>query len=119
MLEIPEYVSFVCERLHRYGKQAYVVGGAVRDLLSDRIPNDYDIATDATPNEVEKFFEPWHDRLTDKFHARTLPTGKQYGTITVLLGTRSVEVTTFRTDGQYFDGRRPESLSSGSPSRKT
>lgn len=74
---------------------AYLVGGCVRDFLIGISPKDYDIATNARPDEVERLFD------------RTIPTGKQYGTITVMIDNEPFEVTTYRKDCEYLDGRRP------------
>jgi len=80
------------------GKQLYLVGGAVRNLLLDRPVHDFDFATDARPDEVQGFFK------------KVLPTGLQHGTVTVLFQGDSYEVTTFRVDGVYSDGRRPDGV---------
>ncbi len=97
-MEIPREVLEVIESLENAGFQAYLVGGAVRDLLLGREPKDYDVATDARPEQVAGLFP------------KVIPTGEKYGTVTVLAGERAVEVTTFRKDGAYSDGRRPESV---------
>lgn len=80
------------------GFESYLVGGAVRDLLLHRTPHDYDIATSATPEEMLPLFE------------RTINTGARFGSVTVLLRGEQIEITTFRSDGVYLDGRRPESV---------
>jgi tRNA nucleotidyltransferase (CCA-adding enzyme) len=82
----------------RHGKQVYLVGGAVRNLLLGRPVNDFDFTTDALPSEVQTFFR------------KVLPTGLQHGTVTVLFQGDSYEVTTFRVDGDYTDGRRPDGV---------
>lgn len=95
--KIPEYVITVCRTLHDAGYSAYVVGGATRDLALGFTPKDFDVATSAVPDEVEKVFP------------ETIPTGKQYGTITVLPPNgEPVEVTTYRNEAEYSDGRRPD-----------
>lgn len=96
-IEMPDHVAEVARELGGRGYQAYVVGGAVRDSLMGRRPKDWDICTSATPAEVEGIFGD-----------RAVPTGKRYGTVTVLSGKDEVEVTTFRSDGVYSDGRRPD-----------
>ncbi|MDQ0418557.1 tRNA nucleotidyltransferase (CCA-adding enzyme) [Croceifilum oryzae] len=88
----------VIQMLNESGYEAYLVGGCVRDLLLDRIPNDYDIATSATPTEVQKLF------------SRSFATGIEHGTVTVLWDQEIVEVTTFRTEGFYEDHRRPSGV---------
>lgn len=96
-IEVPEHVARVARELEARGHRAYVVGGAVRDSLLGKTPKDWDVCTSATPDEVE-----------DVFRESASPTGKRYGTITVRSGRDSVEVTTFRSDGTYSDGRRPD-----------
>lgn len=89
----------VCAALQQHGYQAFIVGGCVRDLLLEKTPKDWDICTDADPEQVAAIFP------------RTLPTGLQHGTVTVCMGEgveNHFEVTTFRVEGQYTDGRRPE-----------
>ncbi len=86
----------ICQGLQEHGYQAYIVGGAVRDGLRGLIPEDWDITTDATPDEVEAVFP------------RTYPTGKEFGTISVGIGDELLEVTTMRQDGAYSDQRRPD-----------
>ena len=81
------------------GCGAWIVGGAVRDALLGIIPHEYDIASDATPDQIESFFA-----------GKTIPTGKQFGTITVRSGDSLFEVTTLRTEGGYGDGRRPDEV---------
>lgn len=80
------------------GYVAYFAGGCVRDLLMHQEPNDIDIATSAKPDEVEKLF------------TETYPIGKEYGTILVRSGKHQFEVTTFREEGSYKDGRRPSTV---------
>jgi tRNA nucleotidyltransferase (CCA-adding enzyme) len=96
-IAIHPFVLKVMETLENAGYRAYVVGGSVRDLLLNRRPKDWDVATDALPSTVRTLFE------------RSAPTGERYGTVTVL-GDIPVEVTTFRRDGRYLDGRRPETV---------
>jgi tRNA nucleotidyltransferase (CCA-adding enzyme) len=79
-------------------KQAWLAGGAVRDLVRGKVAQDFDVATDALPEQVLKLF------------SRVIPTGVQHGTVTVLSGEHSVEVTTFRGEGPYLDGRRPSTV---------
>lgn len=104
MKPIPPSIVGLCTALRGAGHQAFLVGGAIRDLLLDRPAHDFDIATSATPVEVARVFG----------RKRTIPTGEQHGTVTVLLesdGERTgVEVTTFRGEGPYRDGRRPDSV---------
>lgn len=87
--------------LHTNGFEAYFVGGCVRDLLMNKIPSDYDITTNATPEQVLA--------LNDNAF-RCIPTGLQHGTVTVVHNSERVEVTTYRHDGEYQDHRRPTSV---------
>lgn len=82
----------------RHGKQVFLVGGAVRDLLRGHKAQDWDLATDALPQEVIALFP------------RVIPTGIKHGTVTVHFKGRSVEVTTYRTESGYHDGRRPDQV---------
>jgi tRNA nucleotidyltransferase (CCA-adding enzyme) len=96
LLQRNEDLSHVLDVLCAGGYGAWVVGGAVRDSLLGRIPDEYDICTTATPNEVIESFDD------------TIPTGVKFGTITVKSGTSLFEVTTLRTETEYGDGRRPD-----------
>jgi tRNA nucleotidyltransferase (CCA-adding enzyme) len=100
---VPGDVLAVCRRLRDAGHEAHLVGGGVRDMLLGRAPADFDVATDAVPETVMELF--------GKNFA--VPTGLKHGTVTVLTNTappRHVEVTTFRGEGTYLDGRRPSSV---------
>ena len=88
--------------LQEHGHEAYFVGGCVRDQVMGLEPHDYDIVTDARPDRVEGLFR------------RTVAVGKAFGVILVLKGRHSFEVATFRADGRYADGRRPDSVRFGS-----
>lgn len=100
--KIPSWIYQTVSLLISNQKLVYLVGGAVRDLLWDETPTDWDLATDALPDEIEKIFP------------KTLPTGKRFGTITVFMGEHQVEITTFREDLGYSDGRRPDQVVFGS-----
>ncbi|HEX4383855.1 MAG TPA: HD domain-containing protein [Myxococcales bacterium] len=95
---VPEEVISVLRGLRGGGKQGWLAGGAVRDLVRGKPAQDFDVATDAVPEEVIKLFK------------KVIPTGVQHGTVTVLSGEHPVEVTTFRGEGPYLDGRRPSSV---------
>ena len=97
---VPDAVLEALARLEKGGHQAYLVGGCVRDDYLGIPPKDYDIATSALPGQVRACF-PMHT---------TLDTGLRHGTVTVLLPGRPVEITTFRRDGPYSDGRRPDTV---------
>ncbi|MCQ2505936.1 MAG: polynucleotide adenylyltransferase [Lachnospiraceae bacterium] len=97
--KIPYGAEVIIKTLNDAGFEAYVVGGCVRDAILGKVPNDWDITTSATPQEVKKLFN------------RTFDTGIEHGTVTVLLCNDQFEVTTYRIDGKYSDGRHPESVS--------
>ena len=91
----------VCRVLNEHNYQAFIVGGCVRDLLLGQTPKDWDITTDASPENVSRIFP------------RNIPTGLQHGTVTVCMGEgveNHFEVTTFRIEGEYSDGRRPDEV---------
>ena len=95
---IPGEVHDVLSVLSANGFESHLVGGCVRDLVAGRIPKDFDITTSARAEQVASLF------------LRTVPTGLKHGTMTVLTGTHSVEVTTFRSEGAYHDHRRPSEV---------
>jgi len=97
---IPEHVKLILDKLKECGYEGYVVGGCVRDSLRGVTPKDWDITTNATPDEMKEVFKEY----------KLLPIGERYGTMTVLLNEESYEVTTFRADGEYSDGRRPDAV---------
>lgn len=98
---IPREVQTVLDKLRAGGFRALPVGGCVRDLVLFRIPHDWDITTSAKPKELKHVFADF----------RTVDTGIRHGTLTVIVGDRPIEVTAFRADGEYIDGRRPQSVS--------
>lgn len=102
---IPPDVLGICRRLREAGHAAFIVGGSVRDLLIGRAPGDFDVATSALPETTMGIFGARY----------AIPTGLQHGTVTVLAGQgkRHVEVTTFRGEGVYLDGRRPSTVTFG------
>ncbi|MBI3183305.1 MAG: CCA tRNA nucleotidyltransferase [Myxococcales bacterium] len=95
---VPPPVLRVLARLHERGFSAYLVGGCVRDMVRGVPPKDFDVATSARPEDVRRSF------------SKVIPTGIEHGTVTVLSGGHPVEVTTFRTEGAYLDGRHPSSV---------
>lgn len=101
MIQLPYYVQTALHTLEKSGYSAYCVGGCVRDSLLGKKPQDWDIATSATPLESCRVFEDF----------RTIKTGLRHGTITVVLDGHPMEITTFRIDGAYRDSRHPESVS--------
>lgn len=97
---LPSYVLTAAEKLRDNGYEAYLVGGSVRDILLGKEPHDYDIATNAYPEEVQKIFE------------KSIPTGAKFGTIIVLIPdedgeNHDIEVTTYRSEADYYGGRWP------------
>ncbi len=101
IIRFPKPVSFVLERLKHEGFDAYLVGGAVRDYYMGNTPNDFDITTSALPEEILEIFSD----------CKTIETGKKFGTITVIKDSLPMEITTFRTDGDYLNSRSPETVS--------
>ncbi len=99
VLPLPAEIRRVAEVLHDAGHDVVLVGGAVRDCLLGRVHGDWDLASSATPDEVIRLFR------------RTVPTGIEHGTVTVICGRGddrvTTEITTFRGEGEYIDGRRP------------
>ena len=102
-----EFAEQVVRRLHEAGHTAYWAGGCVRDELIGRTPHDYDVATDAHPQQVRRLFG----------HRRTLAVGIAFGVVVILgpPGAGQIEVATFRSDCEYLDGRRPEGVAFSSP----
>jgi len=95
---VPAAVMEVVRGLRAGGFAAFLVGGCVRDLLRKAKPEDFDLATSARPEQVQKLFK------------RVIPTGIEHGTVTVVVGKEHVEVTTFRAEADYVDGRRPSKV---------
>lgn len=99
--KIPDEALYVLDKLKENGHESYLVGGCVRDLYLNKTPKDFDLTTKATPEEVMSIFD------------HTIPTGIQHGTVTVMMNDVPLEVTTFRTDGEYSDNRKPDSVEFG------
>ncbi|MBQ6874809.1 MAG: CCA tRNA nucleotidyltransferase [Lachnospiraceae bacterium] len=97
-IQIPEPVELIIKKLEEHGFEAYAVGGCVRDTILGRTPGDWDITTSALPEQVKSIFR------------RTIDTGIEHGTVTVMIGQVGYEVTTYRVDGDYQDGRHPTSV---------
>lgn len=97
-LLLPDYILKCIDILQNGGYEAYCVGGAVRDLIMGRVPNDYDLATNAPCRATADLFE--------KFYL----TGEKHGTVTVIEDGHAVEITTYRSDGDYLDSRHPKSV---------
>lgn len=98
-IQLPENVSYIIRRLHDAGYEAFAVGGCVRDCILGNRPADWDITTSALPEQVKELFN------------RTIDTGIKHGTVTIMLHGEGYEVTTYRIDGAYHDGRHPDSVS--------
>lgn len=97
-IQLPEKVAFIINTIQEAGYEAYAVGGCVRDSILGRVPDDWDITTSAKPQEVKALFR------------RTIDTGLQHGTVTVMLDKEGYEVTTYRIDGAYEDSRHPKEV---------
>lgn len=97
-INIPKDVKKILNMLKENGYEAYIVGGCVRDSILKRNPNDWDITTNAKPEEVIKLFD------------KVILTGIKHGTVTIVINKQSYEVTTYRTDGEYEDNRRPKEV---------
>jgi len=97
-IDIPAKVERIIELLHEAGFEAYVVGGCVRDSILNRVPGDWDITTNALPKDIKRVFR------------KTIDTGIEHGTVTVLMGGEGFEVTTYRLDGDYSDKRHPDKV---------
>ena len=98
LIHLPEDVKAILHTLQEAGYEAYAVGGCIRDSLLGRRPDDWDITTSAKPQETKALF------------GRTIDTGIQHGTVTVMRHGRGYEVTTYRVDGEYEDGRHPKEV---------
>lgn len=97
-IQLPQKVNTIIRELKKHGFDAYAVGGCVRDSVLGREPQDWDITTSAKPEQVKEIFP------------RTVDTGIQHGTVTVLLEKEGFEVTTYRIDGEYEDARHPKEV---------
>ena len=99
-MHLTESVKFIIERLVLCGYRADVVGGPVRDHILGIQPHDFDITTDATPDEIKSAFSD----------LRTVDTGIKHGTVTVVIDGENYEITTSRIDGEYTDSRHPDTV---------
>ena len=96
IFDIPEEISYIISTLEHNGFEAWLIGGCVRDFCMGIKPKDYDICTSARPEQIAPLFD------------KTINTGIEHGTVTVVINSYSVEVTTFRIDSDYTDHRRPD-----------
>lgn len=97
-MKIPAHVEMIIRILQKNGYEAYAVGGCVRDTLLNRAPGDWDITTSALPEQVKALFH------------HTIDTGIEHGTVTIMMDHIGYEVTTYRIDGEYEDGRHPKQV---------
>lgn len=97
-IRLPDKVGWIINRIEDAGYEAYAVGGCVRDSVIGRVPDDWDITTSAAPDQIKALFR------------RTIDTGIKHGTVTVMLEKEGFEVTTYRIDGEYEDGRHPKEV---------
>lgn len=102
-MKLSDGCKYVINKLENHGFKAYAVGGCVRNRLLGLEPKDYDVTTNAMPDDMLKIFS----------YDKTLTNGIKHGTVTVLVNGEAVETTTFRSDGEYSDFRRPESVKLG------
>lgn len=99
-MTLPDRIVEILDILSGNGFEAYAVGGCVRDMLMGKSPQDYDITTNALPEQICGCFKDF----------KVIETGIKHGTVTVVSGGENIEVTTYRTDGDYIDNRHPESV---------
>jgi len=97
-MEIPRSVEYILNHLEYNGYNAYLVGGSTRDIFNYKNPKDYDICSNATPEQVKKLFN------------KVILTGERHGTVTIVLNNEHYEITTLRKDGIYKDNRNPEEV---------
>lgn len=98
MIQMPEKVTYIINTIMEAGYEAYAVGGCIRDSILGRIPDDWDITTSASPYQIKELFK------------HTIDTGLKHGTVTVMVDREGFEVTTYRIDGIYEDGRHPKDV---------
>ncbi|PRR78683.1 CCA-adding enzyme [Clostridium liquoris] len=101
-IDIPKPVEFIMNTLEEYNYEAYIVGGCVRDSILNKTPNDWDITTNARAKQVEEIFQSRGFKVTE--------TGIKHGTVTIMINNVGHEVTTYRIDGEYLDGRHPDKV---------
>lgn len=97
-IKMPSKVEYIIDTLYEHGYEAFAVGGCIRDSLLGSVPKDWDITTNALPLEIKKIFN------------KTIDTGIEHGTVTVLIDKEGFEVTTYRIDGEYEDARHPKNV---------
>ena len=97
-MDYPQYISEIIERLEAHGHSAYAVGGCVRDALLGIEPHDYDLCTNALPEQMCRIFDRYP----------LVRSGEKHGTVGVVIDHSVIEITTFRTEGGYQDSRHPD-----------
>lgn len=97
-IKLPNDVEYIINKINKKGFEAFAVGGCIRDSILNRNPNDWDITTNALPEDIIRIFD------------KTIPTGIKHGTITVVYNNENYEITTYRVDGDYVDSRRPDDV---------
>lgn len=98
-IQLPQHVTYIINTIEEAGFEAFAVGGCVRDSLLHKEPDDWDITTNALPEQIKSLFK------------RTIDTGIEHGTVTVMIDKEGYEVTTYRIDGEYEDSRHPKEVS--------
>ena len=99
-IKLPEKVEYILNKLNDGGYEAYAVGGCIRDMLMNNVPNDWDVCTSALPQQIIEVFSDY----------QIIPTGLKHGTVTIVIDKESFEVTTFRVDGEYENNRHPKKV---------
>lgn len=102
-INLPKDVEFIINKLEDYGFEGYIVGGSVRDSILNRPIHDWDITTNALPEQIKEIFMEQHG-------VQVIPTGLKHGTLSLIINNIGYEVTTFRCDGDYSDGRHPNEV---------
>lgn len=101
-IHMPKWVNYILDTLNEFGYESYIVGGCVRDSLLGRKPKDWDITTNSLPEEVIDIFTG--------LGYKVIETGLKHGTVTVIIDKEGFEITTYRVDGDYSDGRHPDNV---------
>ena len=97
---MPKDVKFLIDKIYEHGYEGFMVGGCVRDSILNMIPNDYDITTNAKPDDIIKIFKDY----------KIIDTGIKHGTVSVVLNDNIYEITTYRIESEYENNRRPKSV---------
>lgn len=101
-IKMPKWVEYILDTLNEFGYESYIVGGSIRNSLLNVPVKDWDITTNALPEEIIDIFTSLGYKI--------VPTGLKHGTVTIVIGTENFEVTTFRKDGNYSNNRCPDSV---------